>query len=139
MTYKYTSLSEADKTCFIGEIKYYLLVVALPLNAIFLVFLLLPGMGKWIASSVILLDLFIYLTKVKPAFDDLAHGKFIQKRGVLRSAKFRLSAEKFEYHLDGEPEIFTSVTSQYTPCLEHEVDLIYAEKSHRIVKLKLTQ
>lgn len=131
------TISDQDRKNFISEIHYYLLTVVLPLNLLFAVFLLLPGQGKILSAIAIVLDVFIYLTKIRPAYNDIAENKFYSKRGVLRAVKFRISFEKFEYRLEGEPEVLSSVTSRYHTSLEHSVEVVYAEKSHRIIKMKL--
>lgn len=133
-----TTITDEDRKNFISEIHYYILTVVIPLNLIFLVFLLLPGEAKYMSAIALFLDVLIYLTKIKPAYVDIAKNRFYSKQGVLRNQKFRISFEKFEYRLDGEPEILSSVTSRYQTCLEHAVEVVYAEKSHRIIKMKLT-
>lgn len=132
------TITDQDRKNFISEIHYYILTVVVPLNLIFMVFLLLPGESKYLAAIALLLDLFIYLTKVKPAYDDISGNRFYCKRGIFRSVKFRLSFEKFEYRLEGEPEVLSSVTSRYQTCLEHAVEVVYADRSHRIIKMKMT-
>ncbi len=134
----HATISDKDRKDFVSEIHYYILTVVLPLNLIFLVFLMLPAEAKYLSGTALLLDVFIYFTKIKPAYDDISKDKFYMKRGILRKAKFRLSFEKFEYFLDGEPEILSSVTSRYLTALEHEVEVVYAEGSHRIIKLRTT-
>lgn len=131
-------ITDKDRKEFISEIHYYFLTVVVPLNLIFAVFLLLPREAKALSAVALALDAFIYLTKIKPAYDDISAETFNCKQGVLRKAKFRLSFEKFEYFIEGEPEIMSSVTSRYQTCLEHAVEVVYAEKSHRIIKMKLT-
>lgn len=131
-------ITDNDRKEFISEIHYYLLTVIVPLNLLCAVFLLLPQEAKALSGLALLLDVFIYLTKIKPAYDDIAAETFHCKRGILRKAKFRLSFEKFEYFIEDEPEIMSSVTSRYQTCLEHAVEVVYAEKSHRIIKMKLT-
>jgi hypothetical protein len=135
---KLVTISDEDRKNFISEIHYYIMTVVIPLNLIFMVFLLLPDNAKYLSAVALLLDALIYLTKIKPAYDDMSGNKFYCKQGVLRAVKFRLSFEKFEYRLDGDPEVFSSVTSRYTSSLEHAVEVVYAEKSHRIIKLKHT-
>lgn len=132
------TITDQDRKNFISEIHYYILTVVVPLNLIFMVFLLLPGEAKYLAAIALLLDLFIYLTKVKPAYDDISGNRFYCKRGIFRAVKFRLSFEKFEYRLEGEPEVLSSVTSRYQTCLEHAVEVVYADRSHRIIKMKMT-
>jgi len=133
------TISNEDRKHFISEIHYYIYTVLIPLNLMFMVFLFLPGEGKYLAAIALLLDALVYLTKIKPAYDDISEDRFYSKRGVLRAVKFRISFEKFEYRLENEPEILTSVTSRYQTSLEHEVDVVYAQKSHRIIKMKITQ
>lgn len=135
MEARHVTLTEHDRRDFVGEIKYYLITVAVPLNLMFAVFFFIPE-GRYLGLLVLLLDLFIYLTKVKPAIDDLKHDHFMAKQGVFRTVRFRLSFEKFEYRLDGDPAIYSSVTSRYRPFLEHAVEIVYAEKSHRIVRVR---
>lgn len=130
-------ITSEDRKNFISEIHYYLMTVVLPLNLIFLVFLLLPGYYKLLTGIVLLLDTLIYITKIKPAYEDIQQERFLKKQGVLRTVRFHLSLEKFEYRLEGEPEILTSVTSRYLTFLEHAVEVVYADKSHRIIKMKL--
>lgn len=131
------TITDLDRREFVGELKYYLLTVVVPLNLMFGVFLLVPG-GRHLSAIALLIDLLVYLTKFRPALDDLAHNHFYVRRGVLRAVKFRLSFEKFEYRLDGGPEVYSSVTSRYRPLLEHAVELVYAEKSHRIIRIRQT-
>lgn len=131
------TITDLDRREFVGELKYYLLTVVVPLNLMFGVFLLVPG-GRHLSAIALLIDLLVYLTKFRPALDDLAHNQFYVRRGVLRAVKFRLSFEKFEYRLDGEPEVYSSVTSRYRPLLEHAVEMVYAEKSHRIIRIRQT-
>lgn len=131
------TITNEERKHFISEIHYYLLTVVIPLNLIFLFFLFLPGEGKYLAALALLLDILVYFTKIKPAYDDVAADQFYSKRGVLRAVKFSFSFEKFEYRLDGEPEVLSSVTSRYHTCLEHEVEVVYAQKSHRIIKMKI--
>ncbi len=131
-------ITDKDRKEFISEIHYYILTVVIPLNLLFVVFLLLPREAKALSAVALLLDAFIYMTKIKPAYDDISAEFFNCKQGILRKAKFRLSLEKFEYVIEGEPEILSSVTSRYQTCLEHAVEVVYAEKSHRIIKMKLT-
>ncbi len=133
------AISNEDRRHFISEIHYYIYTVMVPLNLIFGIFLFLPGEAKLLSATALLLDGLVYLTKIKPAYDDISEDRFCSKRGILRTVKFRPSLEKFEYRLENEPEILSSVTSRYQTCLEHEVDVVYAVKSHRIIKMKITQ
>jgi len=133
------TISNEDRKHFISEIYYYIVTVLIPLNLIFMVFLFLPGGGKYLSGIALLIDALVYFTKIKPAYDDISEDRFYSKRGILRAVKFHISLEKFEYRLENEPEIFSSVTSRYQTCLEHEVDIVYAQKSHRIIKMKITQ
>lgn len=135
---KRVTISNEDRNNFISEIHYYIFTVVIPMNLIFMVFLLLPGDAKFMSAIVLLLDALIYFTKIKPAYDDIAKNEFYVKKGILRAVKFRISFEKFEYRLEDEAEVLSSVTSRYGSCLEHEVEVVYANKSHRIIKMKLT-
>lgn len=135
---KRVTISNEDRNNFISEIHYYLFTVVIPLNLIFMVFLLLPGDAKYMSAIVLFLDALIYFTKIKPAYDDIAKNEFYVKTGVLRAVKFRISFEKFEYRLEDESEVLSSVTSRYGSFLEHEVEVVYANRSHRIIKMKLT-
>lgn len=132
------AISNEDRKNFVSEIHYYMLTVLVPLNLIFMVFLFLPGDAKYLAALALLVDVLVYFTKIKPAYDDVSDDKFYCKRGILRAVKFNFSFEKFEYRLDDEPEILSSVTSRYQTCLEHEVEVVFAHKSRRIIKMKLT-